>query len=282
MSTFLNSVFFHKKNSNMNCLMPCLNKFMLSKKNKEDIIASSTSVIDIDTDYMAPIVTPDKIEEVVTPDPPIELEKTSSKEEWIDPRNKDTLFWCIFIIIHGYDEYLQVGRNYGIKELEIKKQISDHLIVNQGSMKNTNNKITKGYVQEILSELLTSQKDTSTLAMIAMTVYYQINLIIMDSSEKYLLEFVSNKDVTLPTYLLHKDSYGKYKVRAEPLSLDAIKDLKETKLCLESYMRPLKSISNYKTEELESIAKKIGIYDNNKKYKKQLLYEEITEASRWR
>jgi hypothetical protein len=57
--------------------------------------------------------------------------------------------------------------------------------------------------------------------------------------------------------------------------------MKNKMICLESYLKPLKSISNYKVEELEELAKKMGIYENNKKYKKTDLYQEISEACTW-
>jgi hypothetical protein len=52
-------------------------------------------------------------------------------------------------------------------------------------------------------------------------------------------------------------------------------------ICLESYLRPLKPITNYKVDELEDFAKKIGIYDTNKKQKKTELYQEIIDACQW-
>ena len=57
--------------------------------------------------------------------------------------------------------------------------------------------------------------------------------------------------------------------------------MKSKMICLESYLRPLKAISNYKVDELEELAKNIGIYEENKKYKKNELYQEISEACTW-
>jgi hypothetical protein len=96
-----------------------------------------------------------------------------------------------------------------------------------------------------------------------------------------MLEFVADKDNELPTYVLHKDTYGKYSVKTEPLTTDEIADMKNKMICLESYLKPLKSISNYKVEELEELATKMGIYDGKKKYKKTDLYQEISEVCTW-
>ena len=87
------------------------------------------------------------------------LELSTNVENIISPTQKDTLFWCIFILHFGYNEYLQVNRNYGIKELEVKQKIIEYLNKTPGVLKQTNYKITKASVQEILSDFLTSQKE---------------------------------------------------------------------------------------------------------------------------
>lgn len=209
------------------------------------------------------------------------IEASVNAENIIAPIQKDTLFWCIFILHFGYNEYLQVNRNYGIKELEIKQKVIEYLNQHPGVLKQTNYKITKASVQEILSEFLTSQKDTSILCFIAMISYFKMNIIMVDSTNRFMLEFLSNKDENLPTYVLYKDGYGKYKVNIEPITNDNIINMKNTLICLENYMRPLKSASNYKIDELVELAMKLGIYNENAKIKKNELYEQICEICKW-
>lgn len=202
--------------------------------------------------------------------------------EFISPTHQDSLFWCIYIAMHGYNDYQQVSRNYGVKELEIKQKIGNYIQSNPSKMKRTSMKITKAAVQEILSELLTSVRETSFFSMIGMLVYYKINILIVDATGKKMLEFVSDVDNELPTYVLHKDNFGKYKLQSEPLSRQQIVTMKTTVFCLESYLKPLKTISSYLVEDLYKIAKQIGIYNENKKYKKTDLYQELFEALVWK
>ena len=209
------------------------------------------------------------------------LELSTNVENIISPTQKDTLFWCIFILHFGYNEYLQVNRNYGIKELEVKQKIIEYLNKTPGVLKQTNYKITKASVQEILSDFLTSQKETSMLCFIAMISYFKMNIIMVDSTNRFMLEFISNKDEDLPTYVLHKDGYGKYKVNIEPVFADNINNMKNTLICLENYMKPLKTASNYKIDDLIDLARKLGIYNENMKYKKNDLYEQICEICKW-
>jgi hypothetical protein len=208
-----------------------------------------------------------------------EIIKNKEDEEYILPKQHDSLFWCLYIIAHGYNDYKQIGHNYGVKELEEKQKVFSFIKSNISSIKNTNYKITNVAIQEILSELMTVQKQTSYLCLIAMTVYYNINIIILDESKKTMLEFISNKDSNNNnTYLLYKTPYGKYRVELEYISTSKIMELRETHIILDSYLKPLKAISNYKIDELESLLKKIGKYDEYKKYKKQDLYDKLIEA----
>jgi hypothetical protein len=202
--------------------------------------------------------------------------------EFILPTHQDSLFWCIYIAMHGYNDYQQVSRNYGVKELEIKQKIGNYIQSNPSRMKKTNMKITKAAVQEILSELLTSVRETSFFSMIGMLVFYNINILIVDSTGKKMLEFVSDIDNELPTYVLHKDIFGKYKLQSEPVSKTQINEMKTTIYCLESYLKSLKPISSYHVEDLYKIAKQIGVYNENKKYKKTDLYQELCEALVWK
>jgi hypothetical protein len=210
------------------------------------------------------------------------LELSISNENIISPTQKDTLFWCLFVVYFGYSEYLQVNRNYGIKELEVKQKVIDYLNQNPSVLKQTNYRITKASIQEILSEFLTSQKDTSMLCFIAMISYFKMNIIMVDSTNRFMLEFFSNKDENLPTYVIYKDGFGKYKINIEPLEKDTVDNMKKTFVCLENYMKPLKPMSNYKIDELVGLATKLGIYNENAKIKKNNLYEQIYEICKWR
>jgi hypothetical protein len=216
-----------------------------------------------------------------TPQPILEIKPTPIIEFFL-PTHQDSLFWCIYIAMHGYNDYQQVSRNYGVKELEIKQKIGNYIQANPSKIKKTNMKITKAAVQEILSELLTSIRETSFFSMIGMLVYYNINILIIDATGKKMLKFVSDVDNELPTHVLHKDKFGKYKLQSEPVSRTQIDQIKTDIFCLESYLKPLKSISSYHVEDLYKIAKQIGVYNDTKKYKKTDLYQELNEALVWK
>jgi hypothetical protein len=280
---------FGRINTTSNTLLDASSNVMKQNKKEEADIEEIDMVMDNTISSQNEVINNTLTEsnvDVVTYEPTVssepEPEPESQRKDFVSPKQQDTLFWCVYIAVHGYDEYMQISRNYGVKELEIKKKIADDIIASPYKMKHTNYKITKIMVQEILSELMTSQKSTSMLCLYSMAVHYNIRILIVDSTQKLLLEFLpdtSNTDVK--TFVLYKDSYGKYKLDLEELSTDKVNELKTKMICLENFTKPFKAISNYKLNELEEIAKKVGVYDETKKYKKNELYEEITHKCNW-
>lgn len=192
----------------------------------------------------------------------------------VNPRQRDTLFWCVFIAVNGYDEYLKVDYGYGSRELDIKREIGDYLSKHASEIKNANIKITKSMVQEICSELITNINTTSIECLVAISVYYHINLILVDDTNKIRLEVLS--DTSMPNYLLYKDSYGKYSVQCEALSETELETIRKTTVCLENHIKPIRQIGAYTIGKLIEMAETLGVMPNTGgntiKYKKQDLY----------
>ena len=197
------------------------------------------------------------------------------------PKQTDTLFWCIFIIVNGYGEYININRNYGVKELEIKQKIG-HFVANMEYKKNdTNYRITNTLRQEIYSELLTSQKETNFSCLVILCCYYRINLVLLHSNGKLMLEFISSRDEETPYYVLNKDTYDKYSVNTDKKTWKDVQEMKTRLVCINHYMKPMKASGNYKMEDLEELADKMGILDMTKKYKKAELYHLVSESINW-
>jgi len=292
MSSFCNSIFFCKnKNDTLNTVIAKSQQNMFTDINKESEniyieTENANSVIESNDNIVIEKQEEQNISNEFSQTSSITSSNKSTisneNSEIVTPKQKDTLFWCVYIAINGYNDYLEIERNYGVKELEIKKQIADFMIANASKLKNTNVKITKVSIQEILSELLTSQKETSILCLIAMTVFYNINILLVDPTKKHYLEYISNKDVENPTFILYKDTYGNYSLKQDSFGANELQEFKLDKVCLENHLKPLKSISTYKTDDLESLSKKIGLYDESKKYKKNELYNLISETIAWK
>jgi hypothetical protein len=269
-------------------------KYMFTNTNRTNIlnqsnemVQSSNEIVKVDDNHEPIIIQeiPNAYEPVNESDNTIQKPIELKEDPPIVPNQKDTLFWCLYIAIFGYNDYLQISRNYGVKELEIKQKIGEYIKENPSKLKNTNYKVTKASIQEILSELLTSQKDTSMLCLIAMTVYFNINVILINSEKKTLLEFLYNKDSDVNetdssesnTFVLYKDSYNKYTIQPTPASAETIANIKQTNICLENYLKPLRAISTYKIDELCKLAERLQI----EKQPKPAMYELINTKLLW-
>jgi hypothetical protein len=246
--------------------------YMFTKTTKD--LFSEASKADVEYEKTEP-------EDIVVPD--IEESNVVQPVNLVQPKQPDTLFWCLYIIHHGMGQYNNIGFNYGVKELEEKQRLATFIKDNSARIKGTNCKVTNILIQEILSELLTSQKETSMAALVAFTAFYNINIFMVDAHDRCALEFRSNKESEQDgsMYIIRKDKYGKYSVELDSISGVRIIELREQYIVLESYMRPIKAASNFKTEELVELAKRLKIYDENKKCKKVELYESIQGLCKW-
>lgn len=200
--------------------------------------------------------------------------------EYKKPKQKDTLFWCLYIAKYGYDEYTEIHTHYGTKQLEIQQKIGNYIRNNMILLKNVNTRITKAAAQEILSELLTDSKTTSMHVLYAYAIYYNMNLILLHPTTKYYLEIQSDTTEDVDTYLLQKDDRQQFSIREAPLTEQEYKEIIDTKFRLESYLRPLKAIGNYKVDELYEVAEKVKM-DLTVKRTKPELYNAITEKIKW-
>lgn len=272
MTAYIQSLLFEPNNSNTNDIIDDIRGLMLThdlkKKYRKNPSENAFVVI-------AKPIPPNANDLVKLP-----LEDNTN-DDYIKPKQKDSLFWCLYIAKHGYNDYLQLEVNYGMKQIEYQQCISEYIKKNLVLLKNVNTRITKACAQEIISELLTDTKKTSFPVLYAYAIYYNMNLILLHPSKKYYIEILSdNIEEDVPVYLLQKGKYEDYSIIENPLSKEEYNNIKETKLKLDSYNRPLKAIGNYKVEELHSISEKVEI-DMTVKYTKPELYRIITEKIKW-
>lgn len=214
------------------------------------------------------------------PDKPIPKNISLPQIDTINPNQKDSLFWCLYIIAYGYADFIQVTRNHRVRQLEIQKEVIDLIHKNKNIMKNTNMKFTNVAIQELTSDLLSITKDINYNIAMGLCVLYKININLIDREKGVYIKFVSNTDIELPTYAIYREDTNRYSVDIEALTSDK-NDTMNKLICLESYLTPLKTISNYKITELMEKASQLGLIDNDKKYKKKEIYDLIYDKLRW-
>ena len=210
----------------------------------------------------------------------IQDNQVSNVVELIRPNQKDSLFWCLYIIVHGYNDFQQITRNHRIKQLEIQKQAIDLIQKDKSVMKNTNFKFTNVAIQEVTSDLLSITKTINYNTAMSLCVLYNINIFMIDKEKGVYVKFISNTDIELPTYSIFREGNNTYSVDIDAFTSERRSEI-ERMICLESYLKPLKTISNYKITELTEQATRFNLLEDGKKYKKQELYELVYNKIRW-
>jgi len=235
-------------------------------------------------DTILPDKTPPKEVNIIEPQKPPEQNLPEKAKlvpiDTISPNKKDSLFWCLYIISYGYSDFMQVTRNHRVRQLEVQKEVIDLIQKNKNIMKNTNMKFTNVATQELTSDLLSITKDINYCVAMALCVLYKININLIDREKGVYIKFVSNTDIELPTYAIYREDTYRYSVDIEPLTSDKMENMNEL-ICLESYLTPLKTISNYKINELMETASQLGLLNDDKKYKKKEIYDLIYNKIRW-
>ncbi len=277
MTAYIQSLLFEPSNSSSDCIDD-IRELMLTTNFKKNKIRTNGSINAFDV-----LINNSHEEETVETAPNVPAQQNDKIEtEFITPKQRDTLFWCLYMAKHGYDEYKEIKQNYGAKQLDIQRQIGEHLRSNLHLVKNVNMRITKASAQEILSDLLTDTKKTEMNVLYGYCIYYELNLILLNSTGENYLEIISNTFAdSHPIFVIQKNDRDNYSLKETPLTDEEYKQLVDTKFKLDSHLRPLKAVGNYKVDELRILADKIGIDIYEKKWSKPDLYQEITNKTAW-
>ena len=203
---------------------------------------------------------------------PLESSPLESSPYFIN-KGGDSLFWAIYVAVHGLPKFNSISHNLQRYEIEYKKQIIQQIQEDGKSFKLLNHKITNINIQEMMSELSVSKVST-LLSVYAYATAYKQNIYIVYPNHTYMsILHSSESNVTdaIIIYYMNKYKCG-FDQCTHPKRLDK---LMETHVGIETPENPLKSMSNYKLSDLTDMASKLNIGDQ--KMKKQELYDMIRE-----
>ena len=240
----------------------------------------------------------DKIQEPVKTEPIIPVSKPLLEvikpvlQESIKTRFraylKDSLFWCMYVHSHGhtaFETHKAIGTNMLNLMMTEKRVISEFFNKdeNKTALKNTNHKITNIKINEIKCDLMTKPMLTSIEALIPCCVYWNCPIYV-DLGNKTFLHFVPN------TYVSDDDNTGLtdsnavllYMVDGRfELEMDqekkskGIAELRQNCYKIPHYEKPMMGIGTHKTDELQYLYDMVIGTKEDKKMKKQELYDAI-------
>lgn len=191
------------------------------------------------------------------------------------PREKDTLFWCYYIIINGDLPYETMNDKSPLSEKRIKidwvSKIRNHKSVVKTYKFDTITNIESNLANDdyISIKTIFTLCAIENINLIFVKRYTYFELLMNDTNDIYIIRETENSTKYKKTY-----SY-------EIANKDTIQQIHTTLYKLESIDKPIKSLSSYKVKDLLDICNKLAIEttrnDNGKIKTKNELYESLIQ-----
>lgn len=186
------------------------------------------------------------------------------------PTQKDTLFWCFYILKYGETNYEMLENINVVFEKKIKIEYVEKI--------RKEKQIVKSYKFATLTHLenqLANEDKIDLNTFLTLCVLENINVLYV--YKKMYFELLMNDD---KIHIIRRlDNYSKYGY--EGVDQNKIELYRSTLFKIDNVEKPVKSISSYKVSELIEFCDKLGIEilikDTNKNKSKKDLYESLIQ-----
>jgi hypothetical protein len=188
------------------------------------------------------------------------------------PQEKDSLFWCFYIMKHGDIAYESLIHRNIIIEKKLKIEYVERLRRDKdlvkpykfASLSHIENKLANDATIDLPTFLILCVLENINVVFVKNRTYF--DLAMNDGSERYIVRCLDN----------YKSVFG-YEVATN----DSVAQISATLFRLDNIMKPIKSISSYKVGELIEMCSRLAIDTNNSENKsktKNELYEAIVKC----
>lgn len=192
------------------------------------------------------------------------------KSDSFIPKQKDTLFWCFYILKYGETNYEMLENINIVLEKKLKIDYVEKI--------RKEKQIVKSYKFATLTHLenqLANEERIDLNTFLILCVIENINVLYV--YKKMYFELLMNDD---KIHIIHRlDNYSKYSY--EGIDQTKIELYRTTLIKIDNVEKPVKSISSYKVSELLEFCSKLGIEiyikDTNKNKSKKDLYESLIQ-----
>ena len=197
------------------------------------------------------------------------------KETNYKPKQKDSLFWCFYILKKGFSNYeMEINNQYFVVEKAEKFKYIDLIRKNKNILK-----IHKIKPLTELEDDLANKDKISPKTFFALCILENINVILVDKRKIFELICIDIDD-THPVNIIHRNNKT-YEHHIElDVTMEMIQKYRDTYYKMSSFDSMLKSIGSYKLDELIELCKQLNVpidninnnnntnNNNNKKNKK--------------
>ena len=186
------------------------------------------------------------------------------------PKQKDSLFWCFYILKYGEQNYEMLENINIVLEKRLKIEYIEKI--------RKEKQIVKSHKFATLTHLenqLANEEKIDINTFFTLCVVENINVLYI--CKKTYFELLMNDD---KIHIIHRlDNYSKYGY--EGIEQSKIELYRSTLFKVDDVEKPIKSISSYKVSELVDFCSKLGIEicvkDTNKNISKKDLYESLIQ-----
>jgi hypothetical protein len=187
------------------------------------------------------------------------------------PKEKDSLFWCYFIILNGDTEYEMLN----VKNILVEKSNKFEYINKIRGNKQT----IKTYKLDTLTNIesnLANDEFINIKTVISLCCIDRINIVYI--SKKTYFELLMNDDK--PIYIIKEiESQSKYKKRYgyQTGDISTLDEIRKTYYKIDTIDKPMRALSYYKVSDLIEICNKLAIEVINKTTGKSKTKNELYE-----
>jgi hypothetical protein len=205
-------------------------------------------------------------------EPVVQMVKKRSIDEQYKPKQVDSLFWCFYILKHGYSNYeMDIYNKYFIVEKAEKFKYIE-LIRNKKDIL----KIHKIKPLTEIEDDLANKQRISVKTFFALCIMENINVLVVDNRKIFELLCV-DIDSKHPINIIHRNSKTYEHYIELNNSNENVHKYRDTYYKMSSFETSLKSMGSYKLDELIDICNKLTIKlennENGKKKSKKDIYE---------
>jgi len=195
------------------------------------------------------------------------------KDSKIFPKQKDNLFWCFYMMVHGEENYEKIQPINLIVEKKIKIEYIEKIRQNKIMLKQ-HKYATLIHIENLL--LNESKIDIETF--FSLCVIENLNIFYIHKKTYY--EMRTNDENK--TFILHHLNvpYQKYGFEVYE-HISGLENYRKTLFQIEKLDKPVKAIGSYKIKELQDFCSKLSIEifhtETNKAKNKKELYEALIQ-----
>jgi hypothetical protein len=251
-----------QKGINYNHVLQNLQDYMLNNNNIQRLIETSKTT-------ESNSVEPKSVEPKIFSKP--------NTPEFFVSKQKDTLFWCFYIMKNGFEKYEELDTT-GIS-IVTEKQLKIGFVEKLRKEKQLLKIYKFASLTHIENQLVNENKiDIKTF--LTLCVLENLNIIYLKKKTYY--ELLMNDSNII--HVVNFNDYGKYGYKLDSeneANKDNIEKYRTTLFNIENIEKPVKALSAYKVNELVEYCSKLGISilneTTNKKKNKNELYESLIQ-----